>query len=96
MRRRRSDISPPPPTCHPEHSEGSRYVPIVIRRLINTSRQGGDTQRSDWKRRFKERGLRFEGAAVRFRMSDWHGAWERIPYLRLDTWCREISGLRSK
>ena len=87
---------PLPPTCHPERSEGSRYVPIVIRRLINTSRQGGDTQRSDWKRRFKERGLRFEGAAVRFQMSDWHGAWERIPHLRLDTWCREISGLRSK
>ena len=41
MRRRRSRYQPLPPTCHPERSEGSRYVPIVIRRLINTSRQGG-------------------------------------------------------
>ena len=32
---------PLPPTCHPERSEGSRYVPIVIHRLLNTSRQGG-------------------------------------------------------
>ena len=32
---------PLPPTCHPERSEGSRYVAIVIHRLINTSRQGG-------------------------------------------------------
>lgn len=39
-----------------------------------------------------ERDLRFERAD--YRTSDWHGAWERIPHLRLDTWCREISRLR--